>query len=245
MRNWGSVNSAAQAAARFDDAAVTIIDSGTASVGHMLQVIAAAEDAALPEATADVVATAARVRAGGGYGYAMVDTMEYLQKGGRIGKAQAFMGSLLKVKPILKVANGEVLPVTVPATCVAACSDLRAWYANRARLPNWPLSTPPTPPRRRRCGIGCPTWPPRQTPTPCRLVPPSAPTWVRARWRCPHCPDAFGLPAAWYGGAQPVRDFAGGRHPIRRGRWNIGDACWRRPRRRGGWRDHCRSGCRR
>ena len=114
MRNWGSVNSVAQAAAQFDDAAVTIIDSGTASVGHMVQVIAAAEDAALPEAAVESVAEAARVRAGGGYGYAMVDTMEYLQKGGRIGKAQAFMGSLLKVKPILKVANGEVLPVDRP-----------------------------------------------------------------------------------------------------------------------------------
>ena len=110
----GTYNSAAQAAAQFDDAAVTIIDSGTASVGHMLQVIAASEDAALPEATAESVAAAARIRAGGGYGYAMVDTMEYLQKGGRIGKAQAFMGSLLKVKPILKVANGEVLPVDRP-----------------------------------------------------------------------------------------------------------------------------------
>ncbi len=110
----GTYNSAAQAASQFDDVAVTIIDSGTASVGHMLQVIAAAEDAAAPEATAGSVAEAARVRAGGGYGYAMVDTMEYLQKGGRIGKAQAFMGSLLKVKPILKVANGEVLPVDRP-----------------------------------------------------------------------------------------------------------------------------------
>ena len=110
----GTYNSAAQAASQFGDVAVTIIDSGTASVGHMLQVIAAAEDAALPEATAEAVAEAARIRAGGGYGYAMVDTLEYLQKGGRIGKAQAFMGSLLKVKPILKVANGEVLPVDRP-----------------------------------------------------------------------------------------------------------------------------------
>ena len=114
MRNWGSVSSAAPAAARFDDAAVTIIDSGTASVGPMLQVMAAAEDAARPEATAEAVAAAARVRAGGGYGYAMVDPMEYLQKGGRIGKAQAFMGALLRVKPILRVANGEVLPVDRP-----------------------------------------------------------------------------------------------------------------------------------
>ena len=110
----GTYNSAVQAAAQFDDGAVTIIDSGTASVGHMLQVVAAAEDAAAPDATAESVAEASRVRAGNGYGYAMVDTLEYLQKGGRIGKAQAFMGSLLKVKPILLVANGEVLPVDRP-----------------------------------------------------------------------------------------------------------------------------------
>ena len=110
----GTYNSAIQAAAQFDDGAVTIIDSGTASVGHMLQVVAAAEDAAAPDATAESVAEASRVRAGNGYGYAMVDTLEYLQKGGRIGKAQAFMGSLLKVKPILRVANGEVLPVDRP-----------------------------------------------------------------------------------------------------------------------------------
>ncbi len=110
----GTYNSAAQAASQFDDGAVTIIDSGTASVGHMLQVIAAAEDAAASDATLDSVVSAAQTRAGRSYGFAMVDTLEYLQKGGRIGKAQAFMGSLLKVKPILKVADGEVLPVDRP-----------------------------------------------------------------------------------------------------------------------------------
>ena len=110
----GTYNSAAQAASQFDDRAVTVIDSGTASVGHMLQVIAAAEDAASDDATLDSVVSAAQIRAGRGYGFAMVDTLEYLQKGGRIGKAQAFMGSLLKVKPILKVADGEVLPVDRP-----------------------------------------------------------------------------------------------------------------------------------
>lgn len=110
----GTYNSAVQAASQFDEGAVTLIDSGTASVGHMLQVLAAAEDAAAPEATLDSVVSAAQARAGRSYGFAMVDTLEYLQKGGRIGKAQAFMGSLLKVKPILKVANGEVLPVDRP-----------------------------------------------------------------------------------------------------------------------------------
>ena len=110
----GTYNSAVQAASQFDDGAVTVVDSSTASVGHMLQVIAAAEDAAAPDATQDSVVSAAQARAGSGYGFAMVDTLEYLQKGGRIGKAQAFMGSLLKVKPILKVADGEVLPVDRP-----------------------------------------------------------------------------------------------------------------------------------
>ena len=76
----------------------------------MLQVIAAAEDASADGATAESVAAAATHRASTGFGLAMVDTLEYLQKGGRIGKAQAFMGSILKVKPILSVANGEVLP---------------------------------------------------------------------------------------------------------------------------------------
>ena len=110
----GTFNSATQAGQQFADGAVTVIDAGTASVGHMLQVIAAAEDAADPDATAESVAAAAQSRASAGFGYVMVDTLEYLQKGGRIGKAQAFMGSLLKVKPILKVADGEVMPVDRP-----------------------------------------------------------------------------------------------------------------------------------
>ncbi|NOZ77666.1 MAG: DegV family EDD domain-containing protein [Acidobacteria bacterium] len=40
-----------------------------------------------------------------------VDTLEYLQKGGRIGKAQAMLGTLLGIKPILGLLNGEVGPV--------------------------------------------------------------------------------------------------------------------------------------
>ncbi|MDX6481902.1 MAG: fatty acid kinase fatty acid binding subunit [Gaiellaceae bacterium] len=40
-----------------------------------------------------------------------VDTLEFLQRGGRIGKARAFAGSVLNVKPILSVVDGEVAPV--------------------------------------------------------------------------------------------------------------------------------------
>ena len=43
---------------------------------------------------------------------AAFDTLEYLQRGGRIGKAQAFMGSVLKINPIITLKNGLVEPVS-------------------------------------------------------------------------------------------------------------------------------------
>jgi len=43
--------------------------------------------------------------------YFSVDSLEHLRRGGRIGKAQAFLGTLMKIKPLLKVMNGEVQPI--------------------------------------------------------------------------------------------------------------------------------------
>lgn len=42
--------------------------------------------------------------------FGLFDTLDYLQKGGRIGKAQAFLGSLLQIKPIIGIRDGEVHP---------------------------------------------------------------------------------------------------------------------------------------
>jgi DegV family protein with EDD domain len=133
----GTYNSAIQAASQFDDSAITVIDAQTASVGHMLQVIAAAEDASAPDATAESVVAAATERASGGFGLAMVDTLEYLQKGGRIGKAQAFLGSMLSVKPILRMEDGEVHPVERPRNAQRALrriGELAREYAPLKRL---------------------------------------------------------------------------------------------------------------
>ena len=41
---------------------------------------------------------------------ALLDTLEYLEKGGRIGKAQAILGSLLRIKPMITIQDGEVHP---------------------------------------------------------------------------------------------------------------------------------------
>ena len=48
----------------------------------------------------------------------LVPTLEYLAKGGRIGKARAFMGSLLKIKPILSAVDGEIQSVGKARTLI-------------------------------------------------------------------------------------------------------------------------------
>lgn len=90
---------------------ITIYDSKSASYGLGLLVIAAAE-AAKQGKSKDEILTMIRKQRGDSTLYFLVDTLEYLQKGGRIGKAAAFMGSLLNIKPILSVdTEGEVVSV--------------------------------------------------------------------------------------------------------------------------------------
>jgi DegV family protein with EDD domain len=110
----GTVNSAEQAKASLGDAApVEVIDSQLASVALSLVTLRAAQLASEAESYKEV---AQQVRQGlpQTQCFVAVDTLEYLQKGGRIGKAQAFVGSMLSVKPILKVENGEVHPLERP-----------------------------------------------------------------------------------------------------------------------------------
>ena len=56
--------------------------------------------------------------------FAMLDTLEYLHKGGRIGMAQAFLGSVLKVKPMIILTGGEVHPLDRPRTRARAVARL-------------------------------------------------------------------------------------------------------------------------
>ncbi len=107
----GTYNSATQAkAALKNPAAVEVVDSASASMGAGMTALAGARaiasGAGMDEALQEIREAAARMRI-----YFMVDTLEYLQKGGRIGKAQAFVGSLLSLKPILTIANGEISPL--------------------------------------------------------------------------------------------------------------------------------------
>jgi DegV family protein with EDD domain len=109
----GTLNSAEQARSLLgNNAAVSIeiVDSRLASISLGLVALAAAQTA---QAAGSLQDLASRVRQDLPltHGLFMLDTLEYLQKGGRIGKAQAFLGAVLGVKPILQLKDGEVHPV--------------------------------------------------------------------------------------------------------------------------------------
>ncbi len=85
-----------------DDADVTVIDSRSASYGYGLLVVAAAKLAQAGAGKEQIIEEVNRMRASMKL-YFLVDTLEYLQKGGRIGKASALIGTLLNIKPILSI----------------------------------------------------------------------------------------------------------------------------------------------
>jgi len=90
---------------------ITIIDSKTASSGIGLLVIAAALAAKEGNTKEHIIALIHKLREQTEL-YFLVDTLDYLQKGGRIGKASAYIGSLLNIKPILSIdESGEVYSV--------------------------------------------------------------------------------------------------------------------------------------
>jgi len=89
---------------------VEVLDSQWAVMAQGFTAIAAAK-AARAGAGIDVVLDAARHAMRRVEMRAAFDTLEYLERGGRIGKAQAFLGSLLKVNPIIGLKDGEVYPV--------------------------------------------------------------------------------------------------------------------------------------
>lgn len=90
---------------------VTVIDSRSASYGIGM-LVAAATDAAKEGLDKNAIVELLEKIRSKNKVYFLVDTLEYLQKGGRIGKASAVLGSLLNIKPILSIDDeGEVAPV--------------------------------------------------------------------------------------------------------------------------------------
>ena len=107
----GTLNSASIASETSDlDTRVELVDSYTASAGVRAAVEAAAErardGASLEEVTAAARSVVARNQV-----IVALDTLEYLRRGGRIGRAGAFLGSALRIKPLIHIDGGEVAPL--------------------------------------------------------------------------------------------------------------------------------------
>lgn len=106
----GTCNSALQGKKLLEkDFPIEVVDSQTITVGLGIICIAAAKMAKAGESLASVVEEVKQmipnIRL-----LALLDTLKYLQKGGRIGKAKALLGSILNVKPMITLKEGEVVP---------------------------------------------------------------------------------------------------------------------------------------
>jgi DegV family protein with EDD domain len=90
-------------------ASISLIDSQQASIGMWPAVTEAAKAAQLGGTAPQICAVAqgvlARTRV-----FFMVESLEFLRRSGRVGRAQAFMGNLLDARPILTVRDGEIAP---------------------------------------------------------------------------------------------------------------------------------------
>jgi DegV family protein with EDD domain len=106
----GTYQSAGIAAAELGDDRVRTIDTETASAG--ISLLALAIQRRLDAGTTDeeIDELVERYKAEHGLIFT-VDTLEFLARGGRIGRAKAFAGELLHVKPILSIRDGEVIPI--------------------------------------------------------------------------------------------------------------------------------------
>lgn len=108
---------------------IHILDSASACGGEGLVVLAAHAAAARGTSAEDVVAHAREARAALRMWFA-IDTLEYLRRGGRIAAAQAWVGSALRIKPILTV-DSEITPVERVRTAGRAFERLVDYLASR------------------------------------------------------------------------------------------------------------------
>ena len=121
--------------ARQADIPIRLIDSRTVSAGFGYPVLLAAERARNGE-TLEAIGDYVQRLTDSSKTYFLLDTLEYLQKGGRIGAAQAVVGTMLSIKPILGIRDGIVVSLervrtrgkalTRMGELVAATGDLEA-----------------------------------------------------------------------------------------------------------------------
>lgn len=105
----GTVRSAQTAAQEFPSVDIRVVDSQTISCNLGSLVLLANDMAKAGKSASQIVATLEDMIPRGRI-YFLVDTLEYLAKGGRIGGAKRLVAELLEIKPILQIKDGQVEP---------------------------------------------------------------------------------------------------------------------------------------
>jgi len=103
----GTVRSAQTAAQEFPDVDIRVMDTLTISC-NLGSLVLMADDMAKAGKSADEIVAKLNYLIPRGKLYFLVDTLEYLAKGGRIGGAKRLLAELLEVKPILQVKDGQI-----------------------------------------------------------------------------------------------------------------------------------------
>ena len=119
----GTINSAEQAIKTIDTNKIKIIDTGSASMAQGLVAMSAAR-AAKNAKSLDELADIAENTSKKTTVFVAMDTMEFLKRGGRIGKARAMLGSILNIKPIITTNDGEIVPHSRARTIKKAISSM-------------------------------------------------------------------------------------------------------------------------
>jgi DegV family protein with EDD domain len=133
----GTINSARIGAEQIKDKAVQVIDSFTLSGGERFQVLAAALASKAGWAMDSITDRLAKIRDNTEVIYTL-ETLEYLARGGRIGRVQALLGSVLKLKPVICVdhADGKYSTVaksrTIPQALDVIGDHLQQTYKDKA-----------------------------------------------------------------------------------------------------------------
>ncbi|WBQ03189.1 DegV family protein [Kribbella sp. CA-293567] len=122
---------AAMIGAKESPVPVRVVDSRSLGMGLGFPVLAAAATASQGAGQADVE-KAARARMAAVSSYFYVDTLEYLRRGGRIGAAQALLGTALAVKPLLTISGGRIVPLEKVRTSSRAIARLADIAVQRA-----------------------------------------------------------------------------------------------------------------
>lgn len=106
----GTYQSAIMAASMLPELDIEVIDSRLVSMGLGAVVLEAARAAKNGASKEEVIAVAKKVMSNVKVLFC-VDTLYYLEKNGRIGKAQSFLGTILHIKPVLGISDGVIVPV--------------------------------------------------------------------------------------------------------------------------------------